>query len=134
MRLCFAYLRYFVHWNCCVEDMPLRLALLEFARMLARKLRFLYLQLLEFEGSLARKLRFPYLQLLEFERSIARKLCLQWNCGIQRMCSTVVCCHSCVFCNSASADRSGMASSKFLVAAAACVMILCFAAESRTSH
>ena len=33
-----------------------------------------------------------------------------------------------------SADRSGMASSRLLLAAAACVMSLRFAAESRKSH
>ena len=39
-----------------------------------------------------------------------------------------------VFCNSESADRSGMAASRLLVAAAACVVLLRFAAESRESH
>ena len=38
-----------------------------------------------------------------------------------------------VFCNSASADRSGMAASRLLPAAAACVILLGFAAESRES-
>ena len=46
----------------------------------------------------------------------------------------VVCCHSIVFRNSASADRSGMAASRFIVAAAACVILLCFGAESRKSQ
>ena len=46
----------------------------------------------------------------------------------------VVCCHSVVFCTSVSADRSGMAASRFIVAAAACVILLCFGAESRKSH
>ena len=55
---------------------------------------------------------------------------LHWNCCVQRMCSTVVCCHSIVFRNSVSADRSGMAASRFLVAAAACIILLCFSAES----
>ena len=41
---------------------------------------------------------------------------------------------SIAFCNSVSADRSGMAASRFIVAAAACVMLLRFAAESRKSH
>ena len=59
---------------------------------------------------------------------------VQWNCCVQGMCSTVVCCHSIVFCNSVSADRSGMAASRFLVAAAACVILLRFASESRESH
>ena len=46
----------------------------------------------------------------------------------------VVCCHSIVFCNSVSADRSGMAASRFTVAAAACVILVPFAAESRKFH
>ena len=41
---------------------------------------------------------------------------------------------SIVFCNSVFADRSGMAASRLLLAAAACVMSLRFAAESRKSH
>ena len=36
-----------------------------------------------------------------------------------------------VFCNSVSANRSGMAASRFLAAAAACAKLLCFAAASR---
>ena len=36
--------------------------------------------------------------------------------------------------NSVSADRSGMAASTFLAAAAASVILLCFASESRESH
>ena len=58
---------------------------------------------------------------------------VHWNCCVQRMCSTVVCCRF-VFCNSVSADRSGMAASRFIIAAAACVILLRFAAESRKSH
>ena len=42
--------------------------------------------------------------------------------------------NSFVFCNSVSADRSGMAVLRFLAAAAACVILLCFAAENRKSH
>ena len=43
--------------------------------------------------------------------------------------------HSFVFCNSVFfADRSGMAASKFLVAASACVILLRFAADSRKSY
>ena len=38
-----------------------------------------------------------------------------------------------VFCNSMCADRSRMAASRVLAAAAASVMLLCFAAESRKS-
>ena len=41
---------------------------------------------------------------------------------------------SIVFCNAVSADRSGMAASRLLLAAAACVILLRFAAESRKSH
>ena len=41
---------------------------------------------------------------------------------------------SIVFCNAVSADRSGMAASSVFLAAAACVILLRFAAESRTSH
>ena len=39
---------------------------------------------------------------------------VHWNCCIKAMCSTVVCCKSIVFRNSVSADRSGMAASRFL--------------------
>ena len=39
-----------------------------------------------------------------------------------------------VFCNSASADRIGMAASRLLGAAAACVILLSFAAEDRKSY
>ena len=39
-----------------------------------------------------------------------------------------------VFCNSASADSSEMAASRFLAAAAACVIQMSFAAESRKSY
>ena len=46
----------------------------------------------------------------------------------------VVCCHSIVFCNSVFANRSAMAASGCIVAAAACVIPLCFGAESRKSH
>ena len=48
--------------------------------------------------------------------------------------STVVCCNSIVRCNSVSADRSGMAASRFLAAAAAGVILVSFASESRKSH
>ena len=59
---------------------------------------------------------------------------MHWNRCIQRMCSTVLCCHSIVFRSAVSADRSGMAASSFLLAAAACRILLRFAAESRKSH
>jgi len=41
---------------------------------------------------------------------------------------------SCVFCNSVSADRIVVAASKLLGAAAACVILLSFAAEHRKSY
>ena len=41
---------------------------------------------------------------------------------------------SIVFCNTVSADRSEMAAPRLLFAAAACAILLCFAAESRKSH
>ena len=50
------------------------------------------------------------------------------------MCSTVACCQCIVLCNSVFADRSGMAAFRFLVAAAAGVILFRFAAESRKSH
>ena len=59
---------------------------------------------------------------------------LHWNCCVQTMCSTAVCCQFIVFCNSVSVDRSGVAASGFIVAAAACVILLRFAAESHKSH
>ena len=49
------------------------------------------------------------------------------------MCSTEMCCNSIVLCNSMTANLTGMAASRFLAAAAG-VLILCFAAESRRSH
>ena len=42
--------------------------------------------------------------------------------------------NSIALCNSVFADRSGMAASTFLAAAAASVILLCFASESRESH
>ena len=42
--------------------------------------------------------------------------------------------NSIAFCNSVSADRSGMAASPFLTAAAASVILVCFACESRESR
>ena len=60
---------------------------------------------------------------------------LHWNCCVQRMCSRVVVRrHSIVFRNSALADRSGMAASRFIVAAPACVILLRFVAKSRKCH
>ena len=55
------------------------------------------------------------------------------NWCIKAMCSTVVCCKSFMFGNSVSAHRCGMAASRFLAAAGACGVLLCFAAESRIS-
>ena len=48
--------------------------------------------------------------------------------------AAVMCCHSIVFGNSVSADRSGMGASQFLAAEAAWVILLRLAAESRKSH
>ena len=59
---------------------------------------------------------------------------LHWNCCVQRMCSRVARRHSIVFCNSVSADGSGLAASRFIVAAAACIILVRFAAESRKFH
>ena len=42
--------------------------------------------------------------------------------------------HSIAFCNSVSADRRGMVMSRCLAAAAASVIHLCFASESRESY
>jgi len=42
--------------------------------------------------------------------------------------------NSSAFCNSVSADRRGMAASRFLAAAGACKIIVCFPAEGRKSH
>ena len=53
--LCF--LRCFVHWNCCIEEMRSCLELLE-CRKPRTTASISFLQLVEFEGSLARKLRF----------------------------------------------------------------------------
>ena len=53
---------------------------------------------------------------------------------IAAICGVDVRSHFYCVCNSVSADRSGMAASRFLVAAAACVILLRFAAESRKSH
>ena len=41
---------------------------------------------------------------------------------------------SIAFCTSLFADRSGVAASRILLVAAACVILLCFAAESCKSH
>ena len=56
-----------------------------------------------------------------------------WSCKIAVICGAVVR-HSIAFCNSVSADRIGMAASTFLASAAASVILLCFASESRESH
>ena len=62
--------------------------------------------------------------------------CVETLCAFELLRSKDVfsCCESIVFCNSMPADRNGMAASRFLVAAAACVPLLRFAAESRESH
>ena len=52
-----------------------------------------------------------------------------FDCGLQ-----VAIGNSIVLCNLVSADRNGMAASRFLAAVGACVILLCFPAESRKSH
>ena len=52
---------------------------------------------------------------------------------IAAICGAVVR-NSIVLGNSVSADRSGMAASRFLAAAAASIILVCFASESRKSH
>ena len=47
------------------------------------------------------------------------------DCGLQ-----VAIGNSIVLCNLVSADRNGMAASRFLAAVGACVILLCFPAES----
>ena len=59
---------------------------------------------------------------------------MHWNRCIQAMCSTVACCNSILLCHPVCADRSGMAAARFHAAAAACGILLCFAAENCTSH
>ena len=55
------------------------------------------------------------------------------SCQIAAICGAVVQ-NSLVLRNSVSADRSGMAASRFVTAAAASVILLCFASQSRKSH
>ena len=55
---------------------------------------------------------------------------LFWSCAV----SEAVARSSIVFCNSVAADRIGMAASRLLGAAAACVILLSFAAERRKSY
>ena len=56
-----------------------------------------------------------------------------WSCKIAAIRGAVVR-KSIAFCNSVFADRSGMAAPSFLAAAAACLILLCFASEGRESH
>ena len=74
---------------------------------------FSHLQLSDFEGSLAPKLRFPssFFQILRVSDVLARS--------------------AIVLCSSLSADRAVMAASRLLGAAAAWVILLCFAAGHR---
>ena len=51
---------------------------------------------------------------------------VHWNCCIQAMCSTVVCCKSFVRCNSVSADRSGMLASTLVERYLLCSTVLRF--------
>ena len=59
---------------------------------------------------------------------------VQWNWCITGVCSTVACCKSIALCTSVSADRIGMAASRFLAVAAAGVILVCLAAASRKSY
>ena len=52
-----------------------------------------------------------------------------WSFNFRRIARSSI-----VFCNSVSADRIGMAASRLLGAAAACVILLSFAAEDRKSY
>ena len=52
-----------------------------------------------------------------------------WGCNVRRLAGSSI-----VFCNSVSADRIGMAASRLLGAAAACVILLSFAAGLRKSY
>ena len=54
--------------------------------------------------------------------------------GFEAAISDTVACSSVVFCNSVSADRIVVAASRLLGAAAACVLLLSFAAEQRKSY
>ena len=56
-----------------------------------------------------------------------------WSCKIAEICGADAR-NSFAFCNSVFGDRSGMAASTFLAAAAASVIQLCFASVSRESH
>ena len=52
-----------------------------------------------------------------------------WSCNFRRRCACSI-----VFCNSVSADHIVVAASRLLGAAAACVILLSFAAEDRKSY
>ena len=56
---------------------------------------------------------------------------VHWTGASKAMRSTVLCCNSIALGNSVSADRSGMAASRFLAAAGACGILLFLAAENR---
>ena len=53
-----------------------------------------------------------------------------WSCNLCSRCAKFYC----VFCNSVSADRSGMVALRFLSAAGACVILLCLAFRCCKSH
>ena len=72
---------------------------------------------------------------IPFKKRFKIVVFLLWrrNPVLELQIAAIVCCHSIAFCNSVSADRNVMAASRFIVAAAACVLVR-FAAESRKSH
>ena len=59
---------------------------------------------------------------------------LAWRSGFGAAISDAIACSSIVFCNSVSADCIVVAASRLLGAAAACVILLSFAAEDRKSY
>ena len=59
---------------------------------------------------------------------------LAWRSGFGAAISDAIACSSIVFCNTVSADRIVVAASRLLGAAAACVILLSFAAEDRKSY
>ena len=81
-----------------------------------------------------RRYNFPFE--IPFEKRFKIVIFLLWRQDpvLDLQIAAVVCCHSILLCNSVSADRSEMAASRFIVAAAACVILLRFAAESHKSH
>ena len=63
-----------------------------------------------------------------------RRFCAWASIRFRAAICVAIVCNCIAFSNSVSADRIGMAASRFLAAAAACVILLCFAAEGPKSH